>query len=223
MKRIDNILSTDASKLQDQLFKSIIKDKNDAEFRQKWIQVLYDKHGISKKPASKIKSIFGIHMIRMIAAAVIGIGLFAIATIYLTNINKAEHLAEAYIYEQVYIHPGSVKGVEDATINRILAIKAFNNQDYKTAAQYFSAIDTPTQQDAYYNGLSFLLNKEYAEALTQFAVVQEQGDRYQQEINWYMALTLLLDGQNTAAVKALQKIKEGEWNYTEAQKLLKSI
>ena len=211
-----------SKKEEDQIFEELLKEKFDQDLKTQWKNTLQDEYGITRNQF-KIKRSSSKY-IRILLATAACISLIVLIQ-FLTNTSSisAYELAQEYIENQEILHPGASKGMVEGIENKSLAIEAFNTQQYSVAAGYFDKIQIPTEEDNYYHGLALLLDKRYKKAINMFQKGSKESERYKQEINWYLSIAYLLNKENEKAKTQLEYIQSSDWNYQQAQELLKQL
>lgn len=163
--------------------------------------------------------------LRVTLAAAASIAILVIGYINLSDAGDVSNLTNKYLSESVPTHPGVEKGAsEQATKNRMEAIKSFNDGDYVSASELFNQIPTRDEEDNYYLALSSLYAGQHAEAIPMFQnLLQNENSKYTEEINWYLVSAYVLNADYENATKQLGQINPGNWNYDKAQRLLKKL
>lgn len=192
----------------------------DQELRQQFGQNLEQRFNI-KKPMKKKGGVRA--LMRPFLAAAASIALLAV--LYVANQDNVtvENMATEHIVSQNLKHPGNSKGVSLVNPHRLAGITAFNNGDYGKAADGFQKIEAPTLEDTYYLGMAHLKNENYPLAIETLKNCAHSGSRFRQEANWFLSLAYIVQRENTKAIQQLAKIETNDWNYLEAQKLLKKL
>lgn len=207
----------------DQMVEKLIRAKFDAELKGSWEKKLKDEFDISKSARVVNINRRRKRLVFIIGAAAGFLLLFVSFFLLQPSSPDASSLASAYLEEVEELHPGSMKGVAENQENRERAIEAFNQKNYVAAAEYFSSIDGQTDEDLYYNALAYLFSDNLKEAISKFEAAKEKDTTYQQEINWYLAIALLLNDQQQQAKALLSEIPPSGWNYDKARKFLKAM
>ncbi|WP_299212314.1 hypothetical protein [uncultured Aquimarina sp.] len=222
--KLNRLLDPDISKKeQDGIFEEILKKKLDEDLKAKWQIKLLQEYGITRNKTNDKKKFFSSKYFKILLATAACISLIIVTQLFNTAASDPQTLAQQYLYEQEILHPGVSKGFSDENQTRTLAILTFNNKNYLQSIQYFQNLETQTEEDIYYHGLALLLNNQYAEAIMKFKTMNTNSNRYRQELNWYQAIAYLLDGQHNNAKIQLKQIGNTDWNYKNAQQLLKEL
>ncbi|WP_299438507.1 hypothetical protein [uncultured Aquimarina sp.] len=222
--KLNKFLDPDISKEeQDEIFGEILKKKLDEDLKAKWQIKLLQEYGITRNKTNDKKKFSSSKYLKIFLAAAACISLIIVTQLFNTASSDPQTMAQQYLYEHEILHPGASKGFSDENQTRTLAILTFNNKNYLQSVRYFQNLETHTEEDVYYHGLALLLNNQYPEAIDKFKAVSINTDRYQQELNWYQSIAYLLDGQSNNAKIQLKQISNTDWNYKNAQRLLKEL
>ncbi len=222
--KLKKLLDPDISKKEeDQIFEEVLKKKLDEDLKMKWQGMLNSDHGIVRNETSTKKKVSSSNYIKIFLAAAACISLLIALQVFYTAPSDPYTMAQQYLNKQEILHPGASKGIVDEDENRTLAIQAFNNKDYEQSTKYYQNLEAANEEDMYYHGLALLLNNRYSEAIRKFEENGIKSDRFKQEIHWYRSLAYLLNKQNEKAETLLKQIGSNEWNYQQAQQLLKQL
>ena len=207
---------------QDKLLQKGLKSIFDEELRASMSKKLQQEYGIGRthKGETKVVKMPLLRKLMPIAAAVL---LLISVFVWMIPSRSAQDLAMAWIQQQEVFHPGLTKGSQEVELNRTEAIQAFDATAYEKAASLFSAITNPTLEDRYYLGLSYFLGENYEAATEIFESMYPSDHQFEEEVQWYLALSYLMQNQNDKANTTLSNIQNEDWNYQEAQKLLRSL
>ncbi|MCX7547074.1 hypothetical protein OS188_03815 [Xanthomarina sp. F1114] len=118
----------------------------------------------------------------------------------------------------------TVRGTQSEVLSK--AETAFNNHNYKEAEIYFSQIlktDTNNMELQLYKAVSLVELSNYTEADTLFNSIIKSPSVYKNKAIWYLALSKLKQGDNTACINTLKTLPEDSEDYNEAQKLIKKL
>jgi|GEM_PF-3172318 len=208
----------DMDKMED-ILKTWVTKVNDEKLRVEMAEALAKEQGISKSS----RKLYKLRQIRplLVAAAsiVLLIGFFYL---YASDVSPS-HLATQYVETQTLQHPGSFKGVSIVNQSRTQGIIAFNNGDFKQAVIHFEEISAPNDEDTYYLGLAHLKVGQYKDAAVKLEQSAKNTARFHEEVNWFLALTYVLDGRSADALSYLSKIKKGDWRFEDAQELIHTL
>ncbi|NAS11854.1 tetratricopeptide repeat protein [Poritiphilus flavus] len=203
----------------DALLEVWITKTKDAELRTEASSILQKDYGLGRNPkkGGKLK-----YLRPLLVAASLAL-LFSMFFINRDDFSATE-LAAQYVDTESLTHPGNSKGVTELDTNRTRAIVAFNNTDFNLAIVHFNQIKTTSEEDKYYLGLAYMKSGQIQQAIDTFEEVGERNDvRFRQEINWFLALSHLLNGNTPKATESIKNIQNGDWKYDDAQKLLHHI
>lgn len=218
--KIEEFLSdtTDMEKMED-ILKMWITRTKDEELRKELSKTLDNRYGVKRKAK---KGVVLRHLRQILAIAA---SLALLFTVYMFNQNDvpADTLATQYLDSQTIQHPGGFKGVANFDSSRTKGIMAFNEGDFKKAALQFEEIVSPNEEDLHYLGLAYLKNGQYQKAIENLKKGAVKTSRYREEANWFLSLAYLLDGQDANAKYWLDQIKKGDWQFEQAQDLLKKV
>ena len=108
------------------------------------------------------------------------------------------------------------------------AIRSYKNQQYKKALAEFDVILAKHANEVnaqFYSGLCYYHLGQNASAMKKFnTVLKNKETEFNEETNWYKALTFIQMNDNTAAKKLLNQIVKKEGFYkTKAEEKLKSL
>ena len=193
------------------------------EQREQWSQQLDQQFGIkrlseSKKPKTKM---FPLYKWVAVAASV----LVLCMVVWQSSQQKLSTLSAQYIQESYINHPGLTKGTDELDIeSKSQAIEAYRTKNFKAAIDLFSSINEKSEEDIFFTGISHMQLANYEEALGQFALLEASDNpRYDQELNWFKALTYIELNDHNLAIKQLNQIRPQDWKYEDAKKLIKAL
>lgn len=204
---------------QDNAAGQAIRHLLDVQYRKQLTQKLEKEYGISAK-ANKSSRITPLRLRRALLIAASVILIVGAYFIFTGDTQSPQQYAMNLVADQQIAHPGNTKGDTYNIENRLLAIEAYQSKDYPKAATYFSNLSSPTSEDQYFLGLSYLYDKRYTNAALVFQQLTDDKADLEQEARYFLGLSHLLANDAPAATKALNKIKSNDWKYDEAQKLL---
>ena len=123
------------------------------------------------------------------------------------------------------------KDASEVDAQRMLAIQAYNEGDFKTAAQQREAIieagEQVEKEDLFYLGLSYLYQAPAQPGLAATylqAALQHPAPRLQAEARWFLALAYVKAAKYEQARPLLEAIAaEGGWQAREAAALLQAV
>lgn len=127
-------------------------------------------------------------------------------------------------------HPEKMKEAPTYTADMVLkdALFAFNKQHYSKSISLFSILLELNKKDVnalFYSGLSFYNNSNFPQALSYFdKVLENENNVFDQEAEWYKALTLIKNSNPEKAVELLKKINSRKGFYSaKADEKLKEL
>ncbi|MCI5080111.1 MAG: hypothetical protein MRY78_00380, partial [Saprospiraceae bacterium] len=212
---------------QEKKTKQFLKQKFDAELKQQWSEKLEKDFNLSRNIKPKLVRIRYLVWAGSIAASLlIGFSLFSIFSPQQERFS-AVALANNYLKESIYDHPGSRKSVSDEVAElRQNAINDYLEKNYSKAIQNWERLSNSQQltvEDHFYLALSYLYDEQLSDAIDLLKDDRVFANRFEQEQKWFLGLAYLLNGQNAEAQMTLKKIKEEEWNFAKAQEILAQI
>ena len=215
MNRIKEILATDPfSNEENRLMELLIKRKFDDEFRVELETELKEKYHIDKNQRSPKKLIRMIIIAGTIAASMI-LGWFIINPVS-SNITIEERAMAMVEMDHKY-HPGITKGIS-ANQLRSEAVKSYNEGQYSSATNQFLQLSSLTDEDMFYLGVALLKDNKPQQATEYFRTLM-QHETFGSEARWYLSLSYILTGSTEDAIKTMNDIKEGDYQYGNAQEL----
>ncbi len=135
-------------------------------------------------------------------------------------------LAEQYITENTFPISPNRMGNETEGALWLEAKKAYQETDYEQAVKKISQIAPKNQEQLFYLGLSYLYQSPSNEAkvIEILQKARQLEGRFKHEINWYLSLAYLKNGQTLEAKKELENIVQlDRWKLEEAKKLLEEL
>ena len=220
---LHNWKKTTSEKENDQYLKQSLNQVFNKDLKDRFTQKLADEHGVTRSentPRGNSKMIW----FRVIGVAA-SIALLLFAGKLLINNSNPDQQAYDLLHEQYIAHPGITKGIGDLEIRqRNIAIASFTNHEFAQAAEQFSNIVQKTEEDLFYEAVSNLYAGNFLLSSSQLQTLKEgTSTRFDQEINWFLGLALLLDNQKQNGVNVLSAIGENDWRFKEAQDILENI
>lgn len=176
-----------------------------------------------KPAAAPVKKMTFRKWLPFVAAACV---LFVAALIYLfTEVNTHEKFADNYLQKNYTRIPLLLDGSTD---NMQSGIEAYNNKDFDKALLFFNNVYAahPDNSDAKkYTGLTYLMKKDYDNALLQFEELAQTKGLFSNSGLFLKALTLLKRNKGNDEVDAKKVLEhvslEKLGNNREAEELLK--
>lgn len=203
----------------------LLRAKFGNEARQRWALQLKKEYGIERKPAGRPKKLY---WMSAVAAAAL---LLAILWPAFQGILRPtyEKTAQAYLAERFPAREIR-KGTQEMEVARLEAADAYIREDYQQAIALRKAAagsSAANSSDHFYLGLCYLYLKEAQPKLAiqhlQKAREMDKG-QLQQEIDWFLGLAYIQNGEPDKAREALQEIvRDKGWNAEKAEKLLREM
>ncbi|MEO1260834.1 MAG: hypothetical protein AAFZ15_18695 [Bacteroidota bacterium] len=213
---------------EDHLIKKALRQKMDADYREKWRQQLADQ-GIERKKEAKLVGMTSRRRFLSIAAA---IAVFLVAGWWIVFQNSgtdAQQLADLYLQETA----GQVAQVQmgDASEEEALWQEGREFYTKKQFAEAIRTLENLAAQKSLSVEQAFLLGMAYAQtippdfdqALIQLTAAEQMNtaartDTYREEIEWTKALLFYKKGEKEKAKTAFEKIIEADGWYAEKAK-----
>ena len=206
----------------------LIREGAKASARMKALNVLQNvEANLTEKETTKIN----VSMRRLVSIAA---SLLVIATVSYFAISDrtggtmtGEEVFTAYYETLPNLVSGEVRG-KSMEINTISAkaYSAYNNKDYSTSADFFTQLLEVDKSAAnyLYSGLSNLESGNLEMAKNHFNVVMNNYNIMTEQSQWYLALTLLKEGDMNAGVSNLVMLSLKNSSYgRDSKKALKSL
>jgi tetratricopeptide (TPR) repeat protein len=206
----------------------MLEQLQDYELRKKWTAQLAADQGITREQASVKTRLRPIRPLLAIAATIAL--LLTVGYFIMPMDSGAQQLTAQYLAEP-FPNSEERKGSEEVMELKTSAIAAYAAHDFKQAAilrqSLVEQVDTPTQNDYFYLGLSYLYQQpaqpDQAIVYLQKAVSFDKST-LMEESSWYLALAYLDAGQKENARQQLQQIVERQsWQWENAKILLTKI
>jgi len=219
MKNLQKLIDPNIDRKElDQYMSQIIKDKLDADLKEKYKQKLAKEYRVEKtqNASSKLK-IWGL----------ISFLLLLSAYFIFKTLNKAKAL-DSSDYNMIALnydkdHPFEANvltrnGSADLNEMRADAYSEFEKENYKEASQGLSALLKRSKEDHFLLAYANFKMGNFEEAYEGFSVVLalDEDSSYLAEAKLYKILSLFADGRIDAAHKEMKELDAGSW---EAQKL----
>jgi len=232
MKELDKFKNRDLKpKEEEQFLRKLVKNKHKFEQKAKWSEILAKEEQITRLQQKKTKRIKRVYL-WVTAAAAAGILFFVIPPL-LYQQESPKVLAHQLLEADIFPNPTIRKGLEEVSEVselRQAAATVYGLANYPEAQKlYAQIIGTPEAilDDYLYLGLSQLYVGQVRLAISNLeralVLSEEKEGRFNQELNWFLALSYLKNDNFDKAQKFLDKIKPRDWKYEEAQSLLKRL
>lgn len=202
---------------KDAILKNAFEVISDRNFKNELEAELQEKYNIIKKTETR-KSIFTLNKLWFSAAAAI---ILVLVSVYFINLNLSNVDVNQLAMETKMRHPGISKGISDNSDNLHNAISAFNKEDWQKAISGFELESSTDIESQFFLGLSYFYNKQYQKSSEILSKPILENSLYKEEVNWFLGLSFYLSNDRSKAKGILSRIKAGEWQYDNAQKLLK--
>ena len=202
---------------KDAILKNAFEVISDRNFKNELEAELKEKYNIFKKPKTS-SSIFTLKKLWFSAAAAI---ILVLVSVYFINLNLSNVDVNQLVMETKMRHPGISKGISGNSENLHNAISAFNKEDWQKAISGFELESSTDVESQFFLGLSYFYNKQYLKSSEILSKPLFENSFYKEEVNWFLGLSFYLSNDRSRANDVLSKIKAGEWQYDNAQKLLK--
>jgi len=161
---------------------------------------------------------------RLAAIFIIALGALFVMKFFLNQPVEYKDLVSQYVSEK-HLPPSVSMGENSDMDYWQLAIEAYRNGEFEIAKDQLQKIETPTDEQKLYYGLSHMYAKtpEYTKALSILEMINENGDSIaQDEALWYSSLLHLVLNDKEKAKLGLKKIVNNQsWRFKDAEKLLK--
>ena len=225
LKEKYNKVDTTSNHLE-QLTSQLLEAKFDAETKYRFREALSKDHGI-RRPTKTIKLNKKWPLLLTVAASFLL--LVYVGILFLNPTPSSLQLAESYLIQPF---PGAENrsGEGDILELRLAANAAYDAGDFEKSATLraqLNASDQATVDDPFYLGLSQLYQvpPKLEEAISQFQSITDiKEHKWNDEANWYLALTLIKANKTQDAKEVLQAIVSDDgWNSSKATALLESM
>lgn len=208
----------------------LIKAGLDHQKKEDWSQKLAQEHGF-KRPGPPTKTFRLIPLLLKVAAAItLVIGVYLIIPKGNTTDTLQAQLQLA-LQEEALAHSQVRKGESNAKAKQKAFIKAYTDEEYKTAVQLGTELlQNPANdriENTFYLALSHFYLQDFEAAsqlLTPLAQDIQPGGRFEQETKWFLSIAYLKIGQENLARPLLEELKENQgWKSEAAGQFLKLL
>lgn len=146
------------------------------------------------------------------AAAVLIIGLITYA-LWPTSVDEKELLATHFeVYPNVIMPTVRGEIPNDSTLNA-LAFRAYDQKQFEEAEQLFKRIDNKDANILFYLGNCYIATNQPDKALSLFENVLSDYDVFDEQAEWYIAVSYLKLEDREKAKETLNKIAASESSY----------
>ncbi len=200
------------------------------EKRERWEQMLEKEHGVPRRDSgqNRVRKMF--YLLAGVAAVIVLLFFFLQPAMNSPSPQSTSQLTAQLLEAERFPNLIVSKGHASVSEMKLNAAEAYNKSDYTLAITLGEQIvaDSEVQAvDWFYLALSYLYDNNYKEAIRCFGEVRQLkalGLQYQQETNWFMALSYLQTGAVEQAEKELKGIIASKgWQSEKAQFLLSKL
>ena len=215
----------------DQFTRKQLRIKFNQEKKQRWEQLLKQNHNIRRQP-SLIERVPRRKLFYALAAtaAALALILMLFPGLFATKDLSATQLASKYLKSEKFPNLIAPKGHAANTELQLKAAEAYNSEDYKMAITFgeqLVAEETDQTAGWFYLALSYLYSENYKEAIRCLKEVRRRKgaiSQYQQEADWFIALSYIKSAAFENAKKELEGIvSRNGWQKEKAQLLLEVL
>jgi tetratricopeptide (TPR) repeat protein len=157
------------------------------------------------------------------AAAVLLIGLVTYA-LWPNTVDEQELFASHFeVYPNIIMPTVRGEMANDSTL-KALAFRAYDQKQYEEASLLFNRIDNKDVNILFYLGNCYLANNQAEKALPLFEKVLSEYEVFDEQAEWYIAVSYLKLEERGRASEALKKVVAGNSAYKEkAQTILDKL
>lgn len=193
---------------------SFLQKKFDNEKKEQWAQKLAQQGILREKASGNIKTWSASFQWMKIAA---GLALLVAAVWVVFNqqaLPAEQKFAMQFLEQPFYPNEGGTRGSASIDQSRGKAIEAYQNGEYEKVLNYLSAMEAQgamTAADYFQAGLCNMYRQkpDYEAALKAFNLAKTKNPtELTDEINWYSALALVMNGENARAKALLQLVTQ---------------
>ena len=149
-----------------------------------------------------------------IAAAVL---ILITGTIAIVSLTGDEEVTFAALYRP---YPNILQDRASTASTLDNALAAYQTGDYEKAAVLLEQIRQPSDTVHFYKGMSYLSQGAFDNGISSFTSIDSSNTIFTQQLNWYLAISYIGKRQPEKAIRQLEMIKAGEYNYQKAQEVL---
>ena len=134
--------------------------------------------------------------------------------IYQDN-RRMDKLFETYYTPLEYDNQLMSRGEETISLELTSAMEAYQNKDYATALQRFSAMSQMDENYLIYKAICLLETEQTEDAITLLEKLVDNGEgtEYYQQACWYLALSYLQNHQKDKAIELLNIFNKTRSNF----------
>jgi len=211
----------------EEITQHLIQSKFDEDKKSKWAKKLAQEHKVTRNSNRRFLNV----PFRVVAIAASVLLLIALIPVLGLFQDSTTDLLAEYTIENPYPNKLIRKSTEASVSEiRLEATEAYVAENYKVAIEKYQQLQsnsTANLEDLLYLGLSQLYEQQTLMAVKTLENAQKQSQieqRFEQEIDWFLALTYLQNEEKSKAKQLLQKIiAQKQWRITDAEKILKTI
>lgn len=232
MKKIEKYLEGAVTEQEaDELTRHLLKNKFDKETRNRWKQMLkedyhLDRSGNSQGGAKTFR--LGPIIMSVAAGMLLLIGVFGVYQ--WGQETSANQLVAQHLEQDNLTYNVVRKDTASQLPIRQKFSEAYNQGDYHPAVQFGEELlrtAVVNTDDYFFLGLSYLYLNDFPGAVSYLKEARDMvgpKGRFSGEINWFLSLAYVQNGDLEAAKKLLQLIAEGgDWRSKEAAELLNKL
>ncbi|MEL6941445.1 MAG: hypothetical protein AAFO82_02160 [Bacteroidota bacterium] len=208
----------------EEITRDLIQAKFNEEKKQKWANQLDQEFQVERNSTAKIRKI-PFRVIAIAASLLLIIAIVSMLDLFRTS--TSDLLAE-YTIENPYPNKLIRKSAEEEIPEiRLAATEAYNQEDFQAAIEKYGQLKSAGNanlEDLLYLGLSQLYEDQSVSAVKTLQEAQRRSQteqRFEQEIQWFLALAHLQNGEKGESKKLLEAIvTKKAWRVMDAEKLL---
>lgn len=207
----------------------LIRGKLTADKKQEWETILRENYNVQRNSTTKQATIRRLP-VWLMAAAAVTLLLISIPVLDLFSPTSPQLALVEQQLKTPYPNNETRKGANDLEELEAMAVTAYNSADYaKSIRAYEQIVDQGKANDdiLFFLGLSHLYQKngDAGKAIEYLQLVQkDENSKYDQEISWFLSLSLLKNGETEKAKKELNQIVANQtWKNKDAKKVLNAL
>jgi len=209
---------------EEEKYLNTIFDKHyDKKLKSKYSAVLKDTHGVQREESNVVDIKREGSNVRTIVKFVLSVAAGALLAFFALGINSDTYMqqTDTYLAESIFVNQELLRGETRTNEIRNEAILAYNEGDMPTALDRYAKIEVKTSEDAFFEGLAFMYDKQYAKAIEVLAAIPTDNFKYKSELDWYLSLCYAKTDQKEKAIEQLSKLNN--WKKKEAEQLIKLL
>ena len=228
MKTYENFSNSSLGSEEEKTYlNKIFKHHYSKKYKEKYASILEEKYQITReedKKNSKDKStkIWKLSKYVLGAAACILVLVFAWPSINDSNPNTLAQLVQEHSSKDFLRNREVKRGSNMDSEFRVTAIQLYNDKKYKEALESYNSVENLNNEDQFWMAMATFYSKEYISSENLFKDLMGTNElKYQDEVKWYYALSLLQNGKNKEAKQVLSQLNR--WKSKEAKELIKIL